>query len=70
MDFLTGLPLTRRRKDAIMVVVDYFTKMGHFIPTTTTATALQTPRLFFDRICCNHGLPLKIISDRDSKFAG
>ena len=69
MDFITSLPMTRRRKDAIMVVVDYYTKMGHFIPTTTTATASQTARLFFDRICCLHGLPLKIISDRDSKFA-
>jgi hypothetical protein len=69
MDFITGLPTTARRKDAILVVVDYFTKMAHFLPTTTTATAEQTADIFFDRICCLHGLPLKIISDRDSKFA-
>jgi hypothetical protein len=69
MDFITGLPLTARRHDAILVVVDYFTKMAHFIPTTTTATAVKTAETFFDRICCLHGLPLKIISDRDSKFA-
>jgi hypothetical protein len=69
MDFITGLPLTARRNDAILVVIDYFTKMAHFIPTTTTATAVKTAEKFFDRICCLHGLPLKIISDRDSKFA-
>jgi hypothetical protein len=66
MDFIPGLPTTARGKDAIMVVVYYFTKMAHFIATTTTPTAEQTAKLFFDRICCLHGLPLKIISDRDS----
>ena len=68
MDFITSLPTTARRKDAIMVVVDYFTKMGHFIPSSTKATAKQTARLFFDEVCRLHGLPLKIVSDRDSKF--
>ena len=41
MDFITCLSQTRRRKDVILVVVDYFTKMGHFIPTTTTSTAVN-----------------------------
>ena len=47
MDFITALPQTKRRKDAILVVVDYFTKLGHFIPTTTTVTAPETAKLFF-----------------------
>ena len=32
MDFLSGLPLTRRKHDAIWVIIDKLTKLAHFIP--------------------------------------
>nr|GFA58881.1 putative reverse transcriptase domain-containing protein [Tanacetum cinerariifolium] len=32
MDFVTGLPTTRKRHDAIWVVVDRLTKSAHFLP--------------------------------------
>lgn len=68
MDFITALPKTKRGHDAILVVVDRLTKMAHFIPTTTDASAKFTANLFLDNIVKLHGLPKCIVSDRDSKF--
>ena len=35
MDFVSGLPLSASKKDAIWVVVDRLTKLAHFIPVLT-----------------------------------
>ena len=68
MDFITQLPRTKAGFDAIVVFVDTFSKMVHFVPTKTTATAPDTARIFFDQIFKLHGLPKSIVSDRDAKF--
>src|SRR5690349_20952584 len=68
MDFIVHLPKTKAGFDAIVVFVDTFSKMTHFAPTKTTATAPDTARLFFDHIFRLHGLPTSIVSDRDAKF--
>ena len=68
MDFITGLPMTSRGNDSIMVVVDRMSKMVHLIATTTTVTAVQVAQLYQDRVFALHGLPDDIISDRDTKF--
>ncbi|CAI7792739.1 unnamed protein product, partial [Closterium sp. NIES-54] len=47
LDFVTGLPSTSRGHDSILVVIDKFSKMGHFISTNATATAEATARLLF-----------------------
>ena len=67
-DFITKLPLAQGY-DAILVVVDRLTKMGHFIPTTERTSAEELARLFRDNVWKLHGLPDSIISDRGPQFA-
>ena len=39
MDFIVDLPMSRGY-NAIMVVIDYFSKQAHFVPTKPPLTAL------------------------------
>jgi hypothetical protein len=68
MDFITGLPTTRRKHNMVFVVVDKLTKLTHIIPTVDTLDAPQFADLFFKEVWRLHGLPTKIISDRDKLF--
>ena len=68
MDFITGLPRTKKGNDSIMVVVDKLSKAVHFIPVQSTYKAVQIAHLFMQNIFRLHGFPKVIISDRDVKF--
>ena len=68
MDLITGLPTTPRQFDAIFTVVDRLSKMAYFLPTKSTATAKDLAELFVERIVAVHGVPLRIVSDRDPRF--
>ncbi len=68
MNFITGLPTTKRGKNAIMVVVDRMSKMVHLIANTTDLNAQGVAQLFQDRVFCLHGIPDDIVSDRDTRF--
>jgi len=66
-DFITKLSLAQGY-NSILVVVDWLTKMVHFIPTTEKTSAEGLARLFRDNVWKLHGLPESIISDRGSQF--
>ncbi|XP_037492893.1 uncharacterized protein LOC119369959, partial [Jatropha curcas] len=68
MDFVTRLPLTPKKKNAIWVIVDRLTKSAHFLPVRTDFTMEQFAELYIDEIVRLHGVPSSIISDRDPRF--
>ncbi len=68
LDFIGPLKRTARGYNAILVVMDRLSKQAHYIPTTTTVTAVGIARLVWDNIIKYHGIPQVIISDRDPRW--
>ena len=68
MDYLMGYPTTKHQHDAILVVVNIFSKMAILIPCKNTTTAQQTTQLFFEHVWKHYGLPMTIIYDIDAIF--
>nr|GEW01647.1 hypothetical protein [Tanacetum cinerariifolium] len=68
MDFVTKLSRTSNEHDTIWVIVDRLTKSVHFIPTRETESMDTLTCLYIKEIISRHGVPISIISDRDSHF--
>ncbi|QRV79946.1 Retrotransposable element Tf2 protein [Ceratobasidium sp. AG-Ba] len=66
-DLITGLPESEGF-DAILTVVDRMSRMVHFIPTTSRASASDVANLFVTYVWKLHGLPSKTISDHGPQF--
>lgn len=68
MDLITQLPKTRGGHDAIVVWVCKFSKLRHYAACKTAISAPALARLFLDTVVRHHGMPERIISDRDPRF--
>ena len=68
MDFIMKLPRTSSGYDAIWFVVDRLTKSAHFLPIREDYKMQKLSRIYINEIVTRHGVPVSIISDRDSPF--
>ncbi|GKF11809.1 putative reverse transcriptase domain-containing protein, partial [Tanacetum coccineum] len=69
IDLVTKLPKTTSGQDTIWVIVDRLTKSAHFLPMKETDSMEKLTRQYLKEVVSRHGVPVSIISDRDSKFA-
>lgn len=67
MNLVLGIPCTPKH-DSLFVVVNYFSKIAHFISCNRTLDVSRVMRLYFNDIFKLYGLPKTIISDRDVHF--
>jgi hypothetical protein len=54
--------------DAILVVVNYYTKIARYIPTQKTATTTELANLFIKHIVRFFSFLIGIVSNRGSLF--
>ena len=64
LDFITDLPITRNKKDSILIEVDKATRMVHLIPCKKSIIAAKTVKIFWDNIMKLHGILAILYSDR------
>nr|GEU58344.1 putative retrotransposon protein [Tanacetum cinerariifolium] len=68
IDFVTKLPKTSSGHDTVWVIVDRLTKSAHFLPIRKDYKMDRLARFYLNAIVARHGVPISIISDRDSHF--
>ena len=68
MDFVTHLPRTSRKHDAVWVIVDRLTKSTHFLVVRMTFTLEEFCKLYIREIVRLHGVSVSIALDRDPRF--
>ena len=65
MDFVTYLPRTSQKHDAVWVIVDQLTKSTHFLVVRMTFTLEEFCKLYIREIVWLHGLLVSIVSNWD-----
>ena len=68
IDMIGPLPKSNKM-DAILVIVDRFTKMIRLKATTTNLSSEGVAKIYRDKIWKIHGIPKTILSDRGPQFA-
>jgi Integrase zinc binding domain len=72
VDFVTDLPASISFEgveyDSILVVIDRFTKMAHFVPAWKDIITEQLVELFIREVIRLHRVPTNIATDRGSVF--
>ena len=68
MDFVDGLPKSRKGNTGIWVIVDRLTKSAHFIPDKRRRTTAWLASVYLREIVRLHGIPSSTVRDIDPIF--
>ncbi|TYH22045.1 hypothetical protein ES288_A04G095300v1 [Gossypium darwinii] len=68
MDFVSGLPITLKKKYSIWMIIDRLTKSAHFIPIRTNYSLERLAELYVSAIVRLHGVLTFIIFYCDPRF--
>jgi hypothetical protein len=68
MDFIVGLPKTAKGFHSIWVIIDWLTKIAHFLLVKTKYLVVTYAELYIARILSLHGVPKMIVSDWGPQF--
>ena len=68
MDFVSELPKSMGGNGVVWVIVDRLKKSAHLLPIRTTFTLDKLAFLYVKEIVKLHGVPVSIVSDRDTCF--
>ena len=63
MEFITGFPMTVKKHDSVMVVVNKLSKVAHFFPIKSIDKASDKANIFMKEIFILHGFPKEIVLD-------
>ena len=68
MDFVVRLPRSQQNHNAIWVIINRLTKTMHFVVYSMTYLVERLSHLYIQHIVRLYGVPVTIVSDRDSRF--
>ena len=67
MNFVIHFPRTSRKHDKMWVIVDWLTKLSHFLAMRMTFILEEFCKLYIREIVELHGVPISIVSYRDPR---
>lgn len=68
IDFIVKLPNSQKGNDAICTIIDHSTRRAHFFALKEAPTAEGFAQMFLQQFFRLHGMPKKVVSDRDQRF--
>ena len=63
MDFITGLPKSKKQNDSIFAFIDKLSKEAHFTPVKSNYKAVNIADILLKEIFILHGIPKAVILD-------
>ncbi len=67
MDIITDLLIIKNGYDYIIVYIDYFIKIGYFIPYKKTLNIVEAAEILRREVIRLYGIPNTIVLNRDKR---